>query len=217
MNTMANFLALKKLFKNTTNLLFLITVLSISHTARADEIPTYKIEVIVFESMALKAWTEEFWPIDPALPNTSNSTSVFSRNQKPLWINQAQRDLSNEAARLKRQGYRVLFHEAWQQKAYPNKNSHSVLVEGSHQYGSNLLGTIRLYKTRFAHVNVDLQLDRRIPGKIYDEFLQHQQLNVGEKPTHWRFNLQESRKIRPGELHYIDHPLYGVLVEISKL
>ena len=186
------------------------------NVAKADT-PSYKIEVIVFESLALKGWTEEYWPANIELPNIENSISVFNKQKPPLFINSSSKTMGSKSYALNKKGYRVLFHQAWTQRAYPNRNSTKVLLEGSNQYGSNMLGTVRLYKTRFAHVNFDLNFDRRIPSKVKNEFANNQNLNENNLPSHWSFSLKESRKIRPGELHYIDHPLFGVLVEITKL
>lgn len=179
--------------------------------------PLYKIEVIAFESLALNGWTQEYWPDSVDTPNTSNTTSVFNYKQRPLWINKANKSLNRAASALNKKGYRILFHKAWTQLAYPNKRGHQVLVEGSNPYGSSMLGTIRLYKTRFAHVDFNLEFSRLIPGKIKEKFAQSQNLDLGTLPNSWRFSLKESRKIRAKELHYIDHPLFGVLVKVTPI
>lgn len=178
---------------------------------------SYAIEVIVFEHLALKGWTEEYWPEEIDRPNLQGSTSVFTRGAKPLWINKSGRSLGGSASKLNKQGYRVLFHQAWTQVAYADKKSPTVLIENDQKVGSNLVGTVRLYKTRFAHVDFDLEFERRIPVKVLEDFMKNQNLATTESPTHWRFHLKESRKIKPGELHYIDHPLFGVLVKITPL
>lgn len=208
---------LTRLFLLKTRLILILAFanLALLSTQAQAQAPSYTIEVIVFEHLGLKGWTEEFWPDDITLPSTQGSTSIFTRNQKPLWINRRDQTLAGTATQLNKKGYRVLFHQAWSQTAYANKNAPTVLIENDQKIGSNLIGTVRLYKTRFAHVDFDLEFERRIPNKIIDEFAQHQNLSAGEHPTHWRFNLKESRKIKPGELHYIDHPLFGVLVKIE--
>ncbi len=203
-----------QLILSAASLLSLTLFSSVSFAAST---PVYKIEVIVFESLNLKGWTEEYWPEDTALPDTSNSTNLFSNNKKPLWIRNSGKELSGKANILNKKGYRVLFHQAWTQAAYPNKNAPKVLIESSSQYGSNMLGTVRLYKTRFAHVDFDLELERRIPSKIMDSFAENQNLASNSLPSKWRFNLKESRKIRPGELHYLDHPLFGVIVKVNPI
>ncbi|BCN93315.1 hypothetical protein THMIRHAM_11000 [Thiomicrorhabdus immobilis] len=208
---------LTRLFLLKTRLILILAFanLALLSTQSQAQAPSYTIEVIVFEHLSLKGWTEEYWPDDIQLPSTRGSTSVFTRNQKPLWIDRRNQTLAGTENQLNKKGYRVLFHQAWSQMAYANKNAPTVLIENDQKVGSNLIGTVRLYKTRFAHVDFDLEFERRIPTKIMDEFAQNQNLSNGEHPTHWRFNLKESRKIKPGELHYIDHPLFGILVKVE--
>lgn len=196
-------------------LLALVSLFLISNQANAEN-PTYQIEVIVFENLNLKGWTEEYWPEQIDLPITEESTSLLTLNQKPLWIEKRDSELMDTVKRLNKKGYRVLFHQAWSQTSYANPQSPTVLIENNQEVGSILLGTIRLYKTRFAHIDVDLAFERRIPEKVLEAFNQNQKLLADELPTHWRFNLKESRKIKPGELHYIDHPLFGALIKIQK-
>ena len=210
-----NFMQL--LFIKSQVMVFLFVAFFASFTTLAQaKADNYTIEVIVFESLALKGWTEEYWPEEFERPNIEGSTSVFSRGQKPLWINNTNNALNGAVNQLNKRGYRVLFHQAWSQIAYANKKAPTVLIEDDKKSGANMLGTVRLYKTRYAHVDFDLEFERRIPGKIMTEFLQNQKITTTETPASWRFHLKESRKIKPGELHYIDHPLFGVLVKIQK-
>ncbi len=175
----------------------------------------YTIEVIVFENLALKGWTEERWPDEIKLPNTQNSVSLSAPQKSRLHLKKRKTQLNNVAAKVAK-NYRILFHKAWSQNAYSPKKTPSVLIENDHAGSTRLLGTVKLYKTRFAHVQFDLEIDRRIPSKVREAMAQNQQIDLSDLPSHWRFNLVESRKIKPGELHYIDHPLFGILVKIHK-
>ncbi|QCU90221.1 CsiV family protein [Thiomicrorhabdus sediminis] len=214
-----------KLLAHAVSYAFLM--LFASHAAQANsEQASYKIEVIVFESLALKGWTEEYWPEEIEHPIIENSTPLSSKDKPPLWLSLQDRDMNDNAAKLSKRGYRVLFHQAWSQLAPSNSNAPTVMIENESQYGTTMLGTVRLYKTRFAHVDFDLEFDRRIPDKILNQFLEKQNLantivsnnmDSSNVPQNWAFHLSDSRKIKPGELHYIDHPLFGILVQISTL
>lgn len=195
--------------------------LLIAHSAQAqtsdETTPNYTVEVIVFESLALKGWTEEHWPEILELPiEIEAANSVFIREKLPLFIQERPKNLEDVAEKMHR-GYRILFHQAWSQNAYGSADkSPAVLIENDIEGGAQLLGTLKLYKTRFAHIEVDLDFERQIPNAIRDAFAENQQIPVEELPESWRFNLKDSRKIKVGELHYIDHPLFGVLVQIQK-
>ncbi len=201
---------------NTFKSLLVCTgLLGFSGSLHAEEIPRYTVEVIVFENHALRGWTEEHWPDEIELPITEDSTSLFTTGKYPLFIENANTSLGTVAQKISRH-YGILFHQAWSQSAIDTKNAPTVLIENAQEGGTQIVGTIKLYKTRFAHVEVDLEFERAIPTKILEEFAQNQQLALEELPSHWRFNLKEARKIKEGELHYIDHPLFGVLVQVHK-
>jgi hypothetical protein len=55
-------------------------------------------------------------------------------------------------------------------------------------------GTVRVYLARYLHADVDLIYHRR----------------GIETP----FRLDTSRRMRSGELHYLDHPVFGVLIKV---
>lgn len=185
-----------------------------SGSLHAEQTPRYTVEVIVFENYALRGWTEEHWPDEIKLPATQGSTSLFTTGKSPLFIENANQSLDSLAQKISK-NYRVLFHQAWSQNAVDTKNAPTVLIEKVKQGGTQMMGTIKLYKTRFAHIEVDLEFERVIPAKVIEAFVENQRLASGELPSHWRFNLNEARKIREGEVHYIDHPLFGVLVRLQ--
>ena len=92
-------------------------------------------------------------------------------------------------------------------------------------------GTVRVHRARYLHVQADLlyyrPLDTDIdaavsPGDDPDAAPMLDspdtaliELLLAEEDTAPRlFRLTESRRMRSSELHYLDHPLFGVLVEI---
>ena len=207
----------RKLFPSNAikSLLLCAGLLGFSGTLYAEEVPRYTVEVIVFENYALRGWTEEHWPDEIELPMTEESTSVLTTGKSPLFIETATTSLDTVAQKMSN-GYRILFHQAWSQNAKDTKDAPTVLIESAQEGGTQMIGTIKLYKTRFAHVEVDLEFEKAIPAKILEAFAENQQRALEELPSHWRFNLTEARKIKGDELHYIDHPLFGVLVQLHK-
>ena len=75
----------------------------------------------------------------------------------------------------------------------------------------NPSGTVRLHVSRFLHVTVDVR------------FQAGREALVNEPPEHIlseirlppRFDLNIQRLTRSGELHYFDHPAFGVLVLVT--
>jgi len=139
--------------------------------------------------------------------------------------------------------YRPLLHVAWQQPGYDYDTGRAVHLEQFvklDEPGEDLPpelaeiqieddryivpdplfdGTIRVRSTRFLHVDVDIAY---FPNKFLQLLrLQKQGLNNADQldvnPDADYVRLSESRKIKLNELHYFDHPLFGVLLQVSRL
>lgn len=135
--------------------------------------------------------------------------------------------------------YRPLFHEVWQQPMQSRGRSPAILITGGDAYGSHfeLEGTIKLSVERYLHIDTDLWLHRFEPN-----FGQTSTFQVPELPTNTvtdmllgdsyspfsliidepynvarTVTLRQSRRMRSGEIHYLDHPLFGVIVLVTPL
>ena len=72
-------------------------------------------------------------------------------------------------------------------------------------------GTVQLYSRRYLHLDLDLRWTQLIDGGT---------VPAGEllpETTLRSFRLRESRRTRRGQLHYFDHPRFGVLVTVNRL
>jgi hypothetical protein len=93
-------------------------------------------------------------------------------------------------------------------------------------------GTLRMHRARYLHVEADLLYYRPLDGDAStapendpdaapmldspDTALIEQLLAEDDRAPRL-FRLTESRRMRSRELHYLDHPLFGMLVEIVPL
>jgi hypothetical protein len=77
----------------------------------------------------------------------------------------------------------------------------------------NPTGSLRLHVSRFLHLNVDLEF-RAQPfadaGSASDPFALAELAPLGTK-----YRMVAQRRARSGELHYVDHPMFGLLFLIS--
>jgi hypothetical protein len=143
---------------------------------------SYNLEVLVFQN--LDASSEEVFPEDPGRIDTSAGRSFPA----------VATTLSQVAQTLRRSpSYRVLYHHAWRQPGYSPGKAVPVAVFNDEASGAGTLeGTISLNKRRFLHADVDLWFedgDSLLPVR-----------------------MQQSRRMRSKELHYLDHPRLGVLI-----
>ena len=155
----------------------------------------YTVEVVLFKQK-VPAYAEEAWPTDlPAIDFTAARLPI-PNDGMPLSAHEelAKSDyaLTNEASRLTRQGYEVLYHNSWLEQFSPYSKTTLMLVD---PFGA-FEGTVRIERQRFLHVYPEVNLytatGAEEPGSV--------------------IRLMESRRMRSKEIHYIDHPVMGMLV-----
>lgn len=203
------------MLKKLLTTLLIWSVLTFSAQAEDEETapnPRYQVEIIIFETLALRGWTEEYWRPNPELIDLE--TAQLPPEELPV----EQFMLSEQVAKMTpEKGYRILKHSSWILEGKPEQEAQPIKIEvlPEESYESRLEGTLTFYKSRFAHVRLHLDLERKIPGRLKAAFAQNQHTEADFLPEFWRFELKEARKIKSGELHYFDHPIYGVLMQIQ--
>lgn len=154
----------------------------------------YTVELLLFRQ-ASPALNEEFWPERP-LPDFSDAHTPLATDGMPLSLLEELPKtlyaLNDEANRLARQGYQILYHQSWLEQFAPNQRSKLLLVDPLGSYE----GTVRIERQRYLHVYPDITYYTASGGEQM-------------APT---LNFREERRMRSEELHYIDHPVLGMLV-----
>ena len=112
-----------------------------------------------------------------------------------------QRALHDLVRRLENSGeFEVLQQLAWQQPVPERGNPQPIYVNLSN---GELQGHMAVTLGRFLHTQATLWL-RPTPAEPTSDFAGYARLD-------------QSQRMRSGELHYFDHPLFGLLVRIDKL
>ena len=219
-------------------------VASVPITAVAQSRTWYHVEVVVFEYLEPKhvdgeQWQPEILPLalDGVLelfeeipefdddsfsvePDTHGAPAVTEEMQIPMAFQRLKPDdfeLLEVAERLMRApNQRLLLHVAWRQPRYGMRSARAVhirrpLFEGLQEPGvvaepeqflnedgleqaspSSAEGVLRLRSGRQLHIDADFRY-------------RHEDIAV---------HLTETRRVRLRELHYLDHPLFGLLVSV---
>ena len=152
--------------------------------------------------------------------------------------------LKNDYRILKLSGeYRPLLHMAWQQPGYDRDNGRAVhleLLEQVEELDESLPaelaeiqvieekyvppepifdGTIRVRSSRFLHVDMDFayfpENFQQILKLQRHQTMDRNILHINPEADYVR--LTESRRIKLNELNYFDHPLFGVLLQVSRI
>lgn len=133
-----------------------------------------------------------------------NDVSRFSAQLAQNPFRQQPREaltLAAAAKRLQRSGeVNILQHTAWQQRVPARDQPQAIYI---HTDNGRVSGHIAVTLGRYLHTAATLWL---------------QPLGVAESSTPEAYALlHQSRRMRSGELHYLDHPLFGLLVRIEKV
>ena len=190
--------------------------------AQTSSAPQVHVEIIIFQSLAQRGWTEEYWPLTPGLVLSDQVKRLGDTANWAKVVAPEKLELAEVRSRMTTdRGYDVLAHFAWQQPAFNRNQAQPIIIDSQLQKrrheSSPIYGQVRAYQERFNHVEIKLEFDRRIPANLRERFAEHQGIELAWLPDNWKFVMDESRRVRPGELHYVDHPLFGVLIHVSRV
>lgn len=87
-----------------------------------------------------------------------------------------------------------ILHYGWRQPVLGRDDGPAVAIAGNRR-GAYATGTVRLTVERFLRLELDLKMD---PG------------------TGIAYTLNQARRLRSGQMHYFDHPQFGLVVLVSR-
>ena len=187
----------------------------------------FTVEIIVFDDLRNEGLHAEHWPTDPGEPSLRDAVELTrSHDVGPDDAARAYRlagpsELSLNAVRdrLGRSAhYRPFLHTGWRLRGLPRSAARPARVSphlvdsgagAADHVGSErptVHGTVTVSLARYLQVDVDLLYSRPASGQT-----------AASDTAPSRFRLVSERRMRSGELHYIDHPLFGVLILLTPL
>lgn len=214
---------------NQLKALFVLLSLCICPTAFAKD---YIIEMIFFVDTQGAATNSTHISTQPVIPDLQGAIFLNKSALSHGFVRFPREALTlrNYVAALNKSGrYRVLKHIAWLQPGLATEEAIPVRIHAGHNYRdefkersfaqadfgdrispqnhpvNELDGTIKIVLGRYLHVHTDLAY--RKPYTVSADAL-------GRDRVLADFAIKTHRKMRSKELHYIDHPLLGILVEI---
>ena len=120
--------------------------------------------------------------------------------------------LADAFARIERLGaYRAVAHGGWIQDALDESTAQPMNLANLGIL--NPSGTLRLHLSRFLHMTIDIQYQTGRAQSAADSASGFAALS--ELALQPRYRMLDQRRARSGELHYVDHPMFGLLFMIS--
>ena len=221
----------------------LLLLLSIN-IAQAEEgiIPKlieYDIEIIIFEDPHARYINSEYWHENPDLISPLSATEIetaksntdeIKRNNfktiKPVILGQEYKRINNSSE------FNVLFYGAWRQAGLNENDAFEIKIEdleNTHKTKSDnsITGKLKLVLSRYLHIYGDLDYQRPIDTNSIDNESNDDTSGINTPPvttgqnqgiivkTENNYPINIHRRMRSKELHYIDHPLVGMLIQIN--
>lgn len=182
-----------------------------SGAQQATPLQSYDVELIIFRTLSGSA-TPEQWSAenggakqDSVLTDEDAATVVNTPIARVATTTEKFPDLAAAKFKLtaiedslkRSRNYQVLGHFGWIQPGFPRTEAHYTSINSQVLQGSGLIGQIALSRGRYLHLTLDLTLEP--PSE------------AGQ-----RYVLQQTRRMRSNERHYIDHPKFGVIALITQ-
>jgi hypothetical protein len=201
----------------------LTALLSGAAPALAQTPPWYEVELIVFRQPEPTGSDTELHPLDPPAPQASQVVSLrqpqAGTGQPYTMLGSGDLKLGSVYKSLQdSQRYEPLLHIGWRQPGLAGNQTASVALPPNWQPWADgarppLYGLVRFQQDRFLHVAVDLRYYQPSSETVVTAG-GGAASDAMPAPTYVH---QQSRRIRTGELHYLDHPTLGVIVQVRPL
>lgn len=162
--------------------------------------------------------------VDPLGGSRSNAVAPF----RFRLLGQDELELANVRRQLDR-SYTALVHGGWIQEGLPQQQARP--FDLAYLGASAPSGTIRLHISRFPHLTLDLdfrpdtarrradsgETDGGAPGaqQPVAGALGGLRAPLTEVEVSRRYHLNAERRVRSGEVHYFDHPFFGVIAVVK--
>jgi hypothetical protein len=208
--------------KTLVSLLISINLLVCSTSAGAAT--EYDIELIIFADNSGRYANSELWQRELETHASISAEAQSEPTRKATTTRTTATETAPGITKIKGIGlepyarklkaskrYKVLVHKAWRQPGLPKKEAIAIPIDTrakstAAQQASSIHGTIKVALARYLHVYADMiyQQPRKQPAPVWAE---------GDASQYVQYPIQSHRRMRSKELHYIDHPLVGILVK----
>lgn len=228
---------------NLIKAIFITILLSFTTSVLAES--WYQVEVIVFDrlypNLDGEQWQEqEFTSRDNLIELQAASASELVPYSL---LDKSRNRLSGVYRYFKLSSdFRPLYHVSWQQQATERRDSRYVhiqrldgeqvtpvvktteliveqeepaFIEEFTMPDRIIDGSIRIRSGFYLHADIDLSYFTQLPPE--NKVLRTSEESFASGFDKSVIKLKETRKIKLNEIHYFDHPMYGVILQVSRL
>ena len=191
----------------------------------------YDVEIIIFEDANARYINSEDWPQEAIVTEAASETDKPSVNRNKLSTNDigetSYKDVKPEILKTEykrinySKEYNVLFYGSWRQTGLDDKKAFEIDIEelkNTHKKSSKntITGNFKLVLARYLHIYSEMEYQRNLANASVEKAITSSESTI-ENITlkNENYPMKIHRRMRSKELHYIDHPLVGVLIQIN--
>ena len=187
----------------------------------------YQVEMVVFEHLTADD-SGEFWNTGD-VQDYSRAVELVTDTDAPnafkmLPSSSYKLGGINKVLRLSR-GYRPVHHVAWQQPELTKSKAKKVHIKDPE---AKINGTVNLRGGHLLHLDLDISYFVDLFTESVISFTKEnmsvasedeEEIEVDEEiiMSGTYAQMKETRRIKLNELHYFDHPLFGVIMRVTRL
>jgi len=192
----------------------------------------YQVEMVVFEHLRTDT-SGELWNTDD-VPDYSRALELSTDIDAPdafkmLPSNKYKLGGVNKNLKLS-SDYRPVHHVAWQQPELTKSRAKKVHIKNPE---AKINGTVNLRGGHLLHLDVDMSYFVDLYTEAVTSFTEEnisiaggdiekidvEEIEVDEEiiMSGTYAQMKETRRIKLNELHYFDHPLFGVIMRVTRL
>jgi len=187
----------------------------------------YQVEMVVFEHLATDT-SGEMWNSDdvPDYRNTIELVTDASGSNAFKMLPSSRYKLGGVNRVLKlSSGYRPVYHVAWQQPELRKSRAKKVHIKSPE---AKINGTVNLRGGHLLHLDLNISYFVDLYTESVTSFTEESITVAGEDEEVTEADeeiimsgtyaqMKETRRIKLNELHYFDHPLFGVIMRVTRL
>jgi len=214
----------------------------IDHELWPDALDAEPPSAVIYEQHQAARDSYDWW-LEARSTAEQKALAEFDFSQRPVAdfprpLTQLQHKLFASKADTinRRRDMQVIWHQAWVEPIQSEDNAirHPIDVAIRDQLNIQLRGTLQLHVSRYLHINTDLVMQHyaleetpelaalSLPasGNLKADYrsglLEGAELSLTEPQAApiRSARIQQSRRMRSNELHYVDHPMLGLVVKV---
>lgn len=193
-------MAITKQMKTLSSIFLLI----LSYGYAQAETKRYDVEILIFEDAHARYINSETWREQVTSIDAFSSRKGYYSSIRPHVLTGSYKRIKSSS------NYNVLFYGGWRQTGLSKRRAFTINLDqlkNRHNAKSNntISGDLKLVLARYLHLYGDLNYQRN--------GFTESRIDYSQNNSH--FPISFHSRMRSKELHMVDHPLVGILIQIT--